>query len=89
MKLWVISQRENNGYDTYSDAVVAAKTEEEARRTPPHLWDWLNVDEYWEEAATDEYGTWATKPENVSVVLIGTAVKGTKAGVILASFRAG
>src|SRR6266550_3316382 len=31
MKLWLISQYVNAGYDTYDSAVVAAETEEEAR----------------------------------------------------------
>jgi len=31
MKLWIISQSVNRGYDTYDSAVVAAETEEEAR----------------------------------------------------------
>jgi hypothetical protein len=32
MKLWVIKQTENNSYDTYDSAVVAAETEDEAKR---------------------------------------------------------
>lgn len=33
MKLWLISQNVNNGYDTYDAAVVAAETPEEAKNT--------------------------------------------------------
>lgn len=33
MKLWLISQDHNSGYDTYDSAVVAADSEEEARHT--------------------------------------------------------
>lgn len=33
MKIFKISQNVNNNYDTYSDAVVCAETEEEARNT--------------------------------------------------------
>ena len=39
--IWKISQVVNNGYDTYSDAVVIAADEEAARRTHPdgdHKW---------------------------------------------------
>ena len=35
LKIYHISQKENNGYDTYSDAVVIAENEEEARRIHP------------------------------------------------------
>jgi len=35
MKLWLISQTENNGYDTYDSAVVAAETEVEAKGIIP------------------------------------------------------
>lgn len=73
MKLWLISQEENTGYDTYSDVVVAAETAEEARRIPPDKF----------------YYAWASKPENVSVRLLGEALEGIKAGVILASYHAG
>lgn len=34
MKLYLISQNVNNGYDTYDSAVVCAETEEEARMIP-------------------------------------------------------
>lgn len=73
MNLYKISQTVNRGYDTYDSAVVAAETEEAARNTRPY-----------------DYGTpgWA-KPEYVRVELIGLAVEGTTAGVIVASSNAG
>lgn len=33
MRLWLISQDVNDGYDTYDSAVVAAATEDEARHS--------------------------------------------------------
>jgi hypothetical protein len=36
MKLWLISQSRNNGYDTFDSAVVAAETEAEARHIHPN-----------------------------------------------------
>jgi len=33
MKLWLLYQEVNDGWDTYDSAVVAALTEDEARRT--------------------------------------------------------
>jgi len=74
MKLWLISQEVNNDYDTFDAAVVAAKNKDLAQQTHPS--EWGGVEE------------WAI-PEAVKVKLIGTAVKDTKAGVILASFNAG
>ena len=77
MKLWLISQSVNNDYDTYDAAVVAAETEEEAKKIHPCG----RQDDCSER-------TWAD-PKNVKAKLIGEAVEGTKAGVVLASFNAG
>lgn len=79
VKLWIISQDENRNYDTYDSAVVAAETEAEARVTMPSEG----------ETFGKRYGAWCSSPKAVKVELIGTAVAGTKAGVILASFNAG
>jgi hypothetical protein len=78
MKLFLIRQHVNTGYDTYDSAVVAAKNEEDARRMHPSEIGWDN-----------DHGCWAS-PEHVQVEYIGTAKPGTKAGtVICASFNAG
>jgi len=86
MKLWLITQSENSGYDTYSDAVVAAETEDEARQTHPGgsgKWD----------AENKQWGKWDggdwTAPDNVSVRLIGHAAADIPAGVVCSSFHAG
>ena len=36
MKIWKISQKENNNWDTFDSAVVFAETEKDARMTFPH-----------------------------------------------------
>lgn len=91
MKLWLISQSTNNGYDTYDSAIVAAETAEDARRLHPDGDVWV-VDTGWVDPETRkpawQSGTWAT-PGNVKAALVGEAVEGTKAGIILASFNAG
>jgi len=74
MKLYLISQNFNRGYDTYDSAVVTARNEGEARNT--------------EIGSIGEFGSWVT-PDKVKVELIGTAIKGTEAGIILDSFNAG
>lgn len=93
MNLYHISA-ETKGYDVYSDAVVAAKNEQAARETHPseqfelrwqnNRWEW-ELSGGWTTYIND---TWVN-PDQVTVVKIGTAVKGTPAGVICSSFHAG
>jgi hypothetical protein len=95
LKLWIIEQEENGGYDTYDSAVVAAMTEEEAKRihpsgNPKKNWtdDMLGKDDLgsWQYS----YGTWATHPDNVKATVIGDAHASVTVGdVICASFNAG
>lgn len=80
MFLWHLSQSENDTYDTFDSAVVAAETEEEARLINP---DCRRAD--WRKPAVK----WCSSPDNVTVNLIGTAVEGTEEGIIIASFNAG
>ena len=66
-------------YGTYDACIVAAESEEEAQTiNPGGEWgDPLNT-------------FWLDEPEDVvDVFLIGTAIQGTKKGVILASFKTG
>lgn len=101
MNLYLISQNDNRGYDTYDSAVVAAESEAQARAIHPNgsVLTRANMDkDIWEER--DYYkqvwkpvhecsNDWSSQPSRVSVTLIGTAVDGTSAGVICASFNAG
>jgi len=75
MKLFYISQDVNNGYDSYDSAVVCAKDEEEARNIHPSGYG-------------NDYGTWCDV-KDVKVEYIGKAKKGSKKGVVCASFNAG
>lgn len=79
MRLWLISQTETTGYDVYDSAVVAAESADEAQRLHPGEYD------DWDTT----YASWATKPENVKVELIGEAAPEVKEGVVCASFNAG
>lgn len=81
MKLFVISQGENEGYDTYDSAVVAAENEEAARKIHPSGNGWPTKDAYYHE--------WASCPENVNVICIGEAIADMPAGVLCASYNAG
>lgn len=80
MNLYLLTQDESTGYDTYDSVVVAAKSEDEARKIHPSEW----VDG-WDNSG----GDWCSSPESVTVKMIGKAVKGTQAGVVLSSFNAG
>lgn len=92
VKLWFIHQDANTNYDTYDSAVVAAETEDEARRIHP------GGDEFdakrgvwpgWFDKKSVN-SSWAPSLSDVSARLIGEAVEGTEAGrIICASFNAG
>ena len=75
MKLWLLTQKVNLGYDTYDSAVVAAETQKEARE--------MEIG-----SAGGYYGTWAL-PKDVSAEYLGEARDGHPGGIICASFNAG
>jgi hypothetical protein len=75
MNLYLISRKEDWDYNNYDSAVVAAATEEDARKIHPSGGSW-------------DAGNWASKPELVDVEFIGTAHDEVE-GVILSSFNAG
>lgn len=79
MKLYLISQNVNTGYDTYSDAVVCANSEQEARLIHP---------DGYSKVKADSYDPWCDASD-VKVEYIGEADKSIKEGVICASFHAG
>lgn len=79
MNLYLLTQTKVTGYDTYDSAVVAAGSLEEARGIHP------NGPNGW--IAGKIFHDWPLSPEDVSVLQIGTALDGTKASVILASYN--
>jgi hypothetical protein len=81
MNLYLISQSENGGYDTYDSAVVAAPSEDVARNMDPRNGEPI----VW----GDRYSTWAYSVDAVKVEMIGKAAEGISQGVICASFNAG
>jgi hypothetical protein len=78
MKIYHISQDENNDYDTYSAMVVAAANEVEAAVIHPDNGKW-----------DAPYSTWCSSPAAVTVKYLGEAAHDIPAGVLLASFHAG
>ena len=98
MKLWLISQSENSGYDTFDSAVVAAETEEEARHIYPSFGGWDTGPKRWngskwlwhlEDGRVLDYssGSW-TSPDHVEVQFLADGYDGP-AGTVLGSFNAG
>lgn len=85
MKLFLISQTENSGYDTYDSAVVCAPDEATAR----------NMDPGKENGAPLDFNSrhciycWCSSADKVSVRLIGDAAPDVPIGVVCASFNAG
>jgi hypothetical protein len=74
MKLYLVSQSENNNLETYDSMVVAAETPNEARKESMNI---LGAD-----------NAWTLNIKAIKVKHIGEA-KNKKAGIILASFNAG
>ena len=80
MNLYLISQEENNDYDTYDAMIVCADSEEKARNITPEddnsfpslLWS-----------------SWCYLPEQVSVEYLGIADAKITREIILSSYNAG
>jgi hypothetical protein len=80
MKLYLISQEVNDDYDTYSDAVVCAENENDAKLIRP---DGKECKEN-----IDNYDSWCAL-RDVKCEYIGEAKQELKRGVVCASFHAG
>ena len=92
MNLYLLSQNESKGWDTYDSAIIAAESEEEARKIcPSGRYEWRDGWCY-DYLPTRRYcprSDWANDIANISVKLIGVADPTVVRGVILASFNAG
>lgn len=82
MKLYHLSQNVNNDYDTYSDMVVCAESEEDARQIHPAEYR----DDPWRNPTSSD---WANTPEQVKVIYLGEADPSVEEGVVCSSFHAG
>jgi len=80
MKLYLISQTERDGYDTYDSAIVCAESANDAAAIHPE------GQAAWEDK---NWHAWARTPDNVKAEYIGEAATGIEKGIILASFNAG
>ena len=80
MKLYLLSQNENDGYDTYDSCVVCAENAEDAVTIAP------DGDKYKEGGV---WCDWAQTADNVICAEIGEANENQERGVIVSSFNAG
>jgi len=86
MKIYLLWQNENRGYDTYDSVVVAAEDEESARQIHPSTCS----ENPWSIGSWSWGSNWCSSPDDVSVEYIGTYEgEKTKPHIILASFNAG
>lgn len=95
MNIYLVSQSDNNGYDTYDSFVIVAETEQRARETDPsggRIWKdgrWMFQFLDGTEKPETHHNSWVNDVERVSVELVGVAAEGQKAGIICNSFNAG
>lgn len=96
MNLYLVTQNENNSYDTYDSAVVCAESREQAQCMHPRngkTWDEMKGDylETYGDIGTATlmfYDSWAL-PEYVTVTKLGkTLLVAPRRHVICASFNA-
>jgi len=88
MNLYLITQTENNCYDTFDSAVVVADCADDARQILPGFWDFVSRCGKWREAKWDGR-KWATHPDNVTAKYVGSFTDEKPGTVICASFNAG
>jgi len=81
MNLYLLTQTDADGYDTYDSCVVAAEDEHQARWIHPFFG---YIPDNWRNEAG-----WASHPDKVTVKLLGQALPETPRGVILASYISG
>ena len=67
MRLWLITQEENTGYETYSQAVVSAHSRYKAARIHPNGITLIGT------KGCDEEAEWVEDPSKVIVIEIGEA----------------
>lgn len=83
MRLFLISQTVNRGWDTYDSAVVCAENEQAARETHPST---TAPPKWWEDEL--QCYTWC-QPKDVQVKEVGLPIDPFTPGVICSSFNAG
>jgi len=79
MKLYKLTQDDNNGYDTYDSCIVCAENEQDAVTISPDGFRKIG----------ERYTSWALNISSITCEEIGEANENQKRGIILSSFNAG
>jgi hypothetical protein len=89
-KLYLLSQKENNNYDTYDSLIVCSDSIENACKIDPHDNIYPNSSEGCEWGGVSYWSDcWADSPEKVTAVEIGVATDDLQLNtVVLGSFNA-
>lgn len=85
--LYLLTQDEYTGWDTYDSCIVCAESEEAAIRIHPSVYDSFD-DDGLRTADCCDSGNWATTIKNVKCKLIAENAM-CDYGVVLSSFNAG
>lgn len=85
LKLYLLTQNDNNGYDTYDSCIVCAKDEKEAKTISPEGGIFVETTGKRVSLRT----SWALRSSSITCEEIGTANENQKKGVILSSFNEG
>jgi hypothetical protein len=91
-KLYLLTQTEQRGYDTYDSMVVSAKNEEHAKTMcPSSNYVWENDSWHFQFTSGAHSKTqrtdWTNNINNIAVMYLGETE--VRTGIILASFNAG
>ena len=92
-KIYLLTQTEQRGYDTYDSCVVVARDRDAASKITPASTFMEIEDNWWNQPYdSDTYvsDTWASHPNNVTVRCLGIAGDTLSDGeIICSSFNAG
>lgn len=95
LKIYLLTQKQNRGWDTYDSCVVVAASPEEARLMHPRgdrSWNgngWAYTDGTDPSTWRASEAGWAWHPDNVKAEEIGVTLADTAPKVVCASFNAG
>lgn len=84
MKLYLLEQSIEQGYDTYDSIVVIAESEDKARNMTPYSGRFLDDEDY------TPWG-WISRSDadKIRVTYLGEAKPGSVEGIVITSFNAG
>ena len=82
MKLYLVSQSVNNGYDTYDSFVICCNSEDEAKQSHPSGRVLEREDNFL-------FYDWTNEQKNINVKYLGEADQDLPAGIVCSSFNAG